>query len=92
MMQRITSTPNPWFCLLHGAERKSLHNKYTAIYFFLPFALLLGAGAWLEVVDMTLEAREEGAADVALLPAPDLTLSSALFCWNVSMRVAIIGR
>jgi hypothetical protein len=46
----------------------------------LPFALLLlGMGAGLEAVDMTLEAREDGAADVALLPTADLTLSSALF-------------
>jgi hypothetical protein len=42
-------------------------------------ALPLGAGAGLEAVDITLDAREEGAAEVALLPAPDLTLSSALF-------------
>jgi hypothetical protein len=46
----------------------------------LPFDLFLDAvGAGLEAVDMTLEAREEGAADVALLPIADLTFSSALF-------------
>jgi hypothetical protein len=45
----------------------------------LPFDLLFGAGAGLEAFDITLDAREEGAADVALLPAPDLMLSSALF-------------
>ena len=33
----------------------------------------------LEAVDITLDALEEGAADVALLPAPDFTLSRALF-------------
>jgi hypothetical protein len=48
-------------------------------HFFLPLALPL-TGAWLEAVDMTLEALEEGVADVALLPTADLTLSSALFC------------
>jgi hypothetical protein len=49
----------------------------------LPFALLfVGAGA-LDAVDMTLDALEDGAADVALLPAPDFTLSSALFL-NIS--------
>jgi hypothetical protein len=48
-------------------------------HFFLPFTLLfVGAGA-LDAVDMTLDALEDGAADVALLPAPDFTLSSALF-------------
>lgn len=52
---------------------------YTAVHFFLLLDLPFVAGAWLEAVDMTLEAREEGAAEVALLPAPDLTLSSALF-------------
>jgi hypothetical protein len=51
------------------------HNHH----FFLPFDLLFGGGAGLEAVDMTLEALEDGAADVALLPAPDLMLSSALF-------------
>lgn len=39
---------------------------------------------WLET---TLEARD-GAADVALLPALDLTESSALFCRKV--RVSVI--
>jgi len=44
----------------------------------LPFALLFdGAGA-AGLEDATLEAREEGAADVALLPAV-FTISSALF-------------
>jgi hypothetical protein len=46
----------------------------------LPIDLPFDAGAGLDAVDMTLEAREEGAADVALLPAVDLTLSRALFC------------
>jgi hypothetical protein len=49
-------------------------------YFFLPLALLfVGAGAGVEPLDITLEAREDGAADVALLAAPDFRLSSALF-------------
>ena len=39
----------------------------------------MGAGAGVEPLDITLEAREDGAADVALLTAPDLRLSSALF-------------
>lgn len=39
----------------------------------------MGAGAGVEPLDITLEAREDGAADVALLPAPDFRLSSALF-------------
>jgi hypothetical protein len=42
-------------------------------------ALPLETGAGLDAVDMTLEALEEGAAEVALLPALDLMLSSALF-------------
>ena len=44
-------------------------------YFFFPFSLPLAAGA--EAVDPTLEARDEGAAEVTLLPP--LTLSSVLF-------------
>ncbi len=39
----------------------------------------MGGGAGVEPRDITLEAREDGAADVALLPAPDFRLSSALF-------------
>jgi hypothetical protein len=38
-----------------------------------------GAAAGLDAVDITLEAREEGPAEVALLPAADFTLSRALF-------------
>lgn len=45
------------------------------IYFFLPLLLPFGAGA-ADGVEATLEARDEGAAELALLP---LTLSSALF-------------
>lgn len=45
-------------------------------YFFFPFGFDLGAEA--ELVEVTLDAREEGAAELALL-AP-LTLSKALFC------------
>lgn len=39
----------------------------------------MGAGAGVEPLDITLEAREDGAADVALLAAPDFRLSRALF-------------
>jgi hypothetical protein len=57
-------------------------------HFFLPLALLfVGAGAGVEPLDITLEAREEGAADVALLPAPDLRLSSALFYEELACRI-----
>lgn len=53
------------------------------LHFFFDFDLpLAGAGVALEAVDKTLESRDEGAADVALLPAADLTLSRALF-WEV---------
>lgn len=45
-------------------------------YFFLPFLLLAPPA---EFVEATLDARE-GAAELALLPFADLTLSSALFC------------
>lgn len=56
----------------------------TMLHFFLPSALLFAeAGAGLEA---TLEAREDGAMEVALLPATDLTLSSALFYAMVSKR------
>ena len=71
--------------------KEKWYKKYIAIYFFLPLVLLFGTGAWLEAVDITLEAREEGAAEVALLPAPDLRLSSALFCSKISMNSRIIG-
>lgn len=61
-----------------------MYKKGDSIHFFLPFALLLLAeptGAGLEA---TLEAREDGATDVALLPATDLMLSRALFYKDVS--------
>jgi hypothetical protein len=45
-------------------------------YFFFPFDLALDPDA--EFVEVTLEARDEGAAELALL-AP-FTLSRALFC------------
>lgn len=49
-------------------------------HFFLPLDLpFTGAGAGVEPLDIMLEAREDGAAEVALLPAPDLRLSRALF-------------
>jgi hypothetical protein len=47
---------------------------------FFPFPAFAAGGAGLEAADVpTLEAREDGAAEVALLPAPDFTLSRALF-------------
>jgi hypothetical protein len=46
-------------------------------HFFLPFALFLDDAA-AELVDTTLDARD-GAAELALLPLADLTLSRALF-------------
>lgn len=45
-------------------------------YFFFPFDFDLDAGV--ELVEVTLDAREEGAAELAML-AP-LTVSKALFC------------
>jgi hypothetical protein len=73
-------------------SKEKCYRKYIAIYFFLPLPLPFGAGTWLDAVDMTLEAREEGAAEVALLPAPDLTLSSALFYSNFSLNLGITGQ
>lgn len=54
-------------------------------HFFLLLDLLLaeeGAAAGLLVDESTLEARELGAAEVALLPPADFTLSSALFYYK----------
>lgn len=50
-------------------------------HLFLPLDLLFEAeaGAGLEAFEATLEALEDGVAEAALLPAVDLTLSSALF-------------
>jgi len=69
-------------------KRKPFIISTLPIHFFLPLALLsldllslallFDAGAGLEAVDWTLEARE-GDVEVALLPAADFTLSSALF-------------
>jgi len=61
-----------------------MYREVFTLHFFLPLPLLLLAdadGAGLEAI---LEAREDGATDVALLPATDRTLSSALFCENIS--------
>jgi len=60
------------------------------LHFFFPLPLPFGIGAGLDAVDMTLEAREDGAADVALLAAPDLILSRALFWTEVSNALMII--
>jgi hypothetical protein len=61
-------------------EKRKDHNKYIfSHHFFLPFNLPFDRGAGLDAVEMTLDALEEGVAEVALLPAPDLMLSSALF-------------
>lgn len=52
------------------------------LYLFLLLLLVFaedGAGTGLLVDERTLEARELGAAEVALLAPADLTLSSALF-------------
>ncbi len=61
---------------------KKLGSNYVYIilapHFFFPLAFF-GAGAGEDAVDITLEALEDGAADVDLLAAPDLTLSIALF-------------
>jgi hypothetical protein len=74
--------PNQYFDPVQQKSRKEIVKSIETQnhHFFLPFDLLFGAGAGLEAFDMTLEALEEGAAEVALLPAPDLMLSSALFC------------
>ena len=50
------------------------------VYFFFDFDLLLGAGG--ELVEATLEARDEAPELPLLLP---LTLSSALFCDCISI-------
>lgn len=54
-------------------------HPYT--HLFLPLDLLLEAetGAGLDAFETTLEALDDGVAEAALLPAVDLTLSSALF-------------
>jgi hypothetical protein len=55
------------------------HNINAYAHFFLAFDLLLeAAGAALEA-DMTLDAREEGATEVAFDPATLLIFSIALF-------------
>jgi hypothetical protein len=67
---------------LPATFKQEIVPRYRTFYnhFFLPFVLLFaGAGAGVEPLDITLEAREDGAAEVALLAAPDLRLSSALF-------------
>lgn len=57
------------------------HSSTLVLYLFRPLDLLFEAeaGAGLESFDTTLEALDDGAVDVALLPAVDLTLSRALF-------------
>jgi hypothetical protein len=72
----------PSSCALHLILTNTKGNPcyYTfQSHFFFPLDLPFGGGAGLEAVDITLEAREDGAAEVALLPAPDLMLSRALF-------------
>lgn len=54
-------------------------DHHQAVYFFFPLGAALPFVAF-DSVDATLDARE-GAAEVALLPDADLTLSSALFCY-----------
>jgi hypothetical protein len=70
---------------LTGGQSSTKKKSFTITsyhYFFLPLPLPfepLDAEAGLEAADITLEALEEGAADVALLPASDLILAIALF-------------
>ncbi len=59
--------------------RDKRRQGFSLVYhFFFPFDLAFEAPA-LELADATLEARD-GAAEFALLPVADLTLSSVLFC------------
>jgi hypothetical protein len=73
-------SPNQYFDPYKEPKGNRYNNITQYHHFFLPLDLLFGTGARLEAFDITLEALEDGAADVALLPAVDLTLSSALFC------------
>lgn len=77
-----TKSPlRPYFDQYRAVKNQFIIITYiTCAHFFLDLDLLFEAGAGLEAFDMTLEAREEGAAEPALLPAADLTLSRALFC------------
>ena len=58
----------------------NVHDSLIDNYFFFPLPFPLVAGTVFEAVDISLDALEDGAAEVALLPAPDLMLSRALFC------------
>lgn len=76
MIYVVNKTPN-LAKLTIDFTLKRRTDTYRLAHFFFPFDFDLDTGAGLD--DATLEARDDGAADVALLPAPDLTLSSALF-------------
>ena len=79
MLEILLCAALPTILTCTWSRKESCHNKHTfSLHFLLPFVLPFETGAGLEAVDMTLEALE-GAAEVALLPAPDLMLSSALF-------------
>jgi hypothetical protein len=67
---------------VHTAPYASISLPSLFGYFFFPFDLLLDPDA--EFVEVTLEAREDGAAELALL-AP-LMLSKALFYYLVVSR------
>lgn len=60
---------------------RAILTRFIHPHLFLPLDLLFEAeaGAGLEAFEATLEALEDGVAEAALLPAVDLTLSSALF-------------
>ena len=59
---------------------ENVHDSVIGNHFFLALPFPLVAGTAFEAVDITLDALEDVAAEVALLPAPDLMLSRALFC------------
>lgn len=81
--------------LPENAQNKQIYSLIAApiiathtrpLYFFLPFFDLEAPP---ELVDATLEALD-GAAELALLPFPDFTLSSALFWRTVSFTTLSI--
>jgi hypothetical protein len=82
------ASPIPWILdlsITHTSRKEIGHQNiqtFDLLHFFLPLDLLLAeAGAGLEA---TLEALDDGATDVDLLPATDLMFSSALFYFRVS--------
>lgn len=81
-----TPAPSPLFCLLSvliqssvtQARLRGINTSTIIHHFFFGFDFDLDDAAGAEFVDATLDARD-GAAEVALLPVTDLTLSRALF-------------